>query len=256
MMERLTTLEKGCINMLRLDAAVKWQLQIANNPAHGYDQIHRWGPNFDCSSFIIQAWENAGVPVKTDGATYTGNMRKVFLRNGFILAPNVNLQTVTGLVRGDILLSETGKHVATYLGSGRIVHASLNEKGTITGGVSGDQNGREIYERNYYNHPWTHVLRYVAGTSTPVKPAEFVIGRDYTVLVNGLNVRVCPGLNCRRLAKNELTPSGQKQSNSKGQLNAGTIVTVKEVSISEGNTWVRTPSGWLCAIFNGERYIG
>lgn len=63
------------------------------------------------------------------------------------------------LKRGDILLNEK-HHTAIYIGGGRIVHASLNEKGTTTGGKTGDQTGREITTRDYYDRPWDYVLRY------------------------------------------------------------------------------------------------
>lgn len=63
------------------------------------------------------------------------------------------------LKRGDILLNEK-HHTAIYVGGGNIVHASLNEKGGIYGGQSGDQTGKEICVRSYYDRPWDLVLRY------------------------------------------------------------------------------------------------
>lgn len=63
------------------------------------------------------------------------------------------------LKRGDILLNEK-HHTAIYVGDGNIVHASLNEKGGIYGGQSGDQTGKEICVRPYYDRPWDLVLRY------------------------------------------------------------------------------------------------
>lgn len=63
------------------------------------------------------------------------------------------------LKRGDILLNEK-RHTAIYVGGGNIVHASLNEKGGIYGGQSGDQTGKEICVRSYYDRPWDLVLRY------------------------------------------------------------------------------------------------
>ena len=41
----------------------------AGDPAHGYDQTSRWGPDYDCSSLVISAYEQASVPVKSCGAT-------------------------------------------------------------------------------------------------------------------------------------------------------------------------------------------
>ena len=147
--------------MSKIQKAIDWQKWIANNDdENGYDQNNRWGPNYDCSSLNIQAWENAGVPVKSAGATYTGNMKQIYLANGFgDFTKIVNLNTGNGLQPGDVLLNII-HHVATYIGNGQIVHASINELGRAVGGRSGDQTGREICIRSYYNYPWTDVLRF------------------------------------------------------------------------------------------------
>lgn len=139
----------------------------AADPAHGYDQTYRWGQkgDYDCSAAVISAWELAGVPVKTNGATYTGNMRKVFLKCGFKdVTASINLATGSGLVRGDVLLNET-HHTAMYCGNGKEVEASINENGTVTGGTPGDQTGKEFLVRSYRNFPWQCVLRYTGEES-------------------------------------------------------------------------------------------
>ena len=141
----------------------------ASDPSHGYDQANRWGPDYDCSSAVISAWELAGVPVKTKGATYTGNMRGVFLRCGFEdVTAGVDLSTGTGLQRGDVLLNIL-HHTAMYCGNGMEVESSINENGGVTGGQSGDQTGREVLVRPYRNYPWDCVLRYMGGGEKPVK---------------------------------------------------------------------------------------
>ena len=135
--------------------------------AHGYDQTYRWGErgDYDCSAAVIQAWEIAGVPVKTMGATYTGNMLSVFKACGFKdVTASVNLATGAGLARGDVLLN-TVHHTAMYIGGGKEVEASINERGTATGGTPGDQTGREFLVRDYRNYPWNYVLRYVGAES-------------------------------------------------------------------------------------------
>lgn len=144
--------------MNKVEKAVQFAIQIANDPSHGYDQINRWGPNYDCSSLLITAFEQAGIPVKTAGATYTGNMRVAFKMCGFrtlIYAKGMELK------RGDVLLNER-HHTALYLGGNQIVQASINEKGKTTGGKSGDQTGREIYIGKFYEYKlgWEYVLRY------------------------------------------------------------------------------------------------
>lgn len=149
-----------------INKAVAWATGIANDSAHGYDQADRWGSNYDCSSFVISAWRYAGVPV--DGASYTGNMYFAFINCGFVDVTNqVNLATGAGLKKGDVLLNKAN-HTELYIGSNKVVKASINENGGTTGGKSGDQTGREIYAGGYYNYPWDCVLRFM-GAETDKK---------------------------------------------------------------------------------------
>lgn len=153
---------KGSSSSGKVEAAISWMEAAAANSSYGYDQTYRWGQygDYDCSSAVITAWQTAGVPVKTSGATYTGNMRRVFLNCGFKdVTSSVNLSTGSGLQRGDVLLN-TVNHTAMFAGSGKLVEASINEKGTISGGKHGDQTGTEFWKHSYYNYPWNYVLRY------------------------------------------------------------------------------------------------
>ena len=177
-----------------IEKAVTWALQVAQDPAHGYDQTNRWGPDYDCSSLLISAWQQAGVQVKTAGATYTGNMAPAFLRCGFEdVTAEVNLTTGAGLQRGDVLLNAQ-HHTAMSIGNGQIVHASINEAGRAIGGKTGDQTGREICVRSYYKYSkgWDKVLRYVGSG----KKEEVTQVKQYAGIVkvsSYLNVRLGPG---------------------------------------------------------------
>ena len=162
-----------------IDKAVQFMVDTANNNKHGYDQASRWGPDYDCSSLVITAYEQAGIKVKSAGATYTGNMKKVFLKCGFKdVTGSVSVATGSGLQKGDVLLNERN-HTAMYIGNGKVAQASINEKGTVTGGVSGDQTGGEINVRGYYNFPWDCVLRLSSGNSDSSAP--IVNSGSYTV---------------------------------------------------------------------------
>ena len=159
--------------MTKTEKAIRQMETWAKDNSHGYDQDYRWGEkgDYDCSSAVIQAWQNAGVPVKSSGATYTGDMKNVFLRNGFKdITADVNVKTAAGLKRGDVLLNEA-HHVAMYCGDGKEVEASINEKGTAHGGQPGDQTGKEFLIRSYRNYPWHCILRY-AGDQTVTSDAE------------------------------------------------------------------------------------
>lgn len=163
----VTAERKEDATMTKTEKAIKQMESWAADNSHGYDQIYRWGEkgDYDCSSAVISAWQAAGVPVKTKGATYTGNMKAVFLSCGFTdVTSKINRSTGSGLQRGDVLLNET-HHVAMYCGNGKEVEASINEKGTATGGQPGDQTGKEFLVRSYRNYPWDCVLRYQESNS-------------------------------------------------------------------------------------------
>ncbi len=143
--------------------AVAWAVGIANDNIHGYDQAHRDGPNYDCSSLMSWSYYNAGLNTRPGYTPATGTMYEVFTAAGFNdVTDQVDLRSGSGLMEGDVLL-KPGNHTAMYVGNGQLVEASQNEFGGITGGVSGDQTGKEIWVHSYYNYPWTYCLRYKSG---------------------------------------------------------------------------------------------
>lgn len=161
-----------------IETAVEWALSIANDDSHGYDQANRDGPDYDCSSLVCWAYYIAGLNTRPGYTPATYTMYQVFIAAGFSDATgSVNLSTGDGLQRGDVLLS-VQHHTAIYIGDGQIVQASINEQGETVGGITGDQTGREIWTRSYYNYPWDYVLRYPGGGSvTPPEPEEVYIVR-------------------------------------------------------------------------------
>lgn len=173
--------------MTKTEKAIRWMEDTARDNSHGYDQIYRWGEkgDYDCSSAVYKSWEIAGIPVKTYsfekyGCAYTGVMKTVFMHFGFQdITSNVNVKTGAGLQRGDILLNEK-HHVAMYCGNGLEVEASINEKGTATGGKPGDQTGREFLIRSYRNYPWNVVLRYTeaADGTSPITTRNYLAMGD------------------------------------------------------------------------------
>lgn len=142
----------------KAEAATAQMEAWANDNSHGYSQANRWGPDYDCSSAVIQAYENAGVLVKSRGATYTGNMYSVFLACGFQdVTASCNLGNGSGMKRGDVLLNHV-HHTAMYCGNGQMVHARGASLGSS---AQGDWvTGNEFAITGYSNYPWNCVLRY------------------------------------------------------------------------------------------------
>ena len=144
----------------KIEKAVQWAIGIANDNSHGYDQTHRTGPDYDCSSLVSTAYVKAGVNIGVQSSRTIGS---ACLSHGFKdVKGSVNFSTGAGMKRGDILVLP-GSHVAMFIGGGKTVEAHINEKGSITGGKPGDQTGHEIDIGKYKNHGkkgYQHCYRY------------------------------------------------------------------------------------------------
>ena len=153
---------------------MSWAVNTANDDSHGYDQTHRDGPDYDCSSLICWAYSNVGLNTRPGYTPATGSMYDVFIDAGFEdVTSQVNLSNGSGLVKGDVLL-KPGSHTEMYIGNSQLVGASQNENGGVTGGQTGDQTGEEIHVHGYYNFPWQYVLRYPGGGVAPVQGLSIV----------------------------------------------------------------------------------
>ena len=166
--------------MTIIESATSWAIGIARDQSHGYSQQNRWGPNYDCSSLVISAYKQAGVPIDTTVVNYTGNMSGL-LKYGFKeVTSSVNLTTGSGLQAGDILwyhISGANGHTALYAGNGKIVHARGQSYGSSK---TGDQ-GSEIAVTAYYRGKWQHVYRYVGGTTTAAPAPAASAPKRYAV---------------------------------------------------------------------------
>ncbi len=167
-----------------MEKAVVWALQIAADNQHGYSQGAenatannpytgaREGPDYDCSSLVYHALDQAGFPII---AAWQKNPDYYRLYNGRQLTGDADtiwpdLQKIGGftkyswaevkdnLQRGDILCRPEA-HVAIYIGNGKTVEARgvNNPKGGEY--RTGDQGG-EIDCYSAYGRGWTEVYRY------------------------------------------------------------------------------------------------
>ena len=187
--------------------AVKILKQICKDDTHGYSQINRNGnPDFDCSSLISYCLNEAGFNVKK------GPWKEVYIH-----------------------LTE-GKHIVMSINEKEIGHASIDEKGTIKGATKGDQTGKEICIRSYYDKPWQYHLRYKENNKKEEEKTKVL-----TVLVNGLNTRKGPGINYEVVKCNKLNRYNKIKI-------YGDIIKVN------GNEWAKVANGYICVKFNGKQY--
>lgn len=192
--------------MSAVNKAVEWALGIARDDSHGYSQSVRWGPSYDCSSFVISAFEQAGISVRNKGAETTASMKQAFIACGFEdITDSIDLSSGEGLIKGDVLLNENGKGASSRSNG----HAALvRSKGGAIVHASNPTNG--ILTRSYYNYPWDCVLRYGGANSDkvtyftdtneiiPIHPTIFAlsdmpIDEELAVYVNAHNITAAIG---------------------------------------------------------------
>ena len=149
--------------MCNIENAVAWAEQIAADDRHGYSQVNRNSPDYDCSSFVGTALAKAGFPVSIYSTTR--NLGEQLENAGFV-------KCCKPWKRGDIHLAAS-HHVTMSTDASHIVHASQSENGGIDG-QAGDQTGKEICVRHYYDLPYGNTVhyRYAGKKDKPQKVIE------------------------------------------------------------------------------------
>lgn len=157
--------------MPNIQKAVDFMVRTAKDDSHGYDQINRNSPDYDCSSLVATALYNAGFCVKP--SSWTGNLEEQLRKCGF---DDCNKPWKAG----DIHLSRMN-HVNMSISETQIAEATINEKGSVSGGQTGDQTGKEIRIANYYEYSngWDAHLRYYGkNDEEPVNDTIYVVAKD------------------------------------------------------------------------------
>lgn len=120
-----------------------------------------------------------------------------------------------------------------------------------------DQNGVKKEKVAYQNEPFKDykcILR--PKNQEALGIYKFIVSKNYTIQVN-LKVRDGAGVDKRWKLKSELTNDGKKHAiNSENAvLKAGTRITCLEAQKNNNNIWVRIPSGWIAAVYEGNIYL-
>lgn len=86
------------------------------------------------------------------------------------------------------------------------------------------------------------------------KPS-YKVGTTYALAADALRVRTGAGTNYAAKSYSQLTANAKKNAYSNGCLKKGTRVTCQEVKTVGSDIWIRIPSGWIAAYYQGEKYV-
>ena len=227
-----------------LSSAVNWAIDTAADDTHGYSQSDRWGPNYDCSAFVLSALKAGGFNV--NGATYSGDMKSKMTKSGvgfsWISRSTLELDDGTDNLKFGDVLFRSG-HVELYIGDGKMCGAHNNYDGK-----SGDSSGREIDVRDFNEAGgrWTGVIRFTGGsksaqaakaattttTSSKGETYHFATG-TYKVTAESLNVR----------------SKADKTSSSLGSVLEGQTYKVTATNSKWGKISYKGKTGWISLLY-------
>lgn len=135
-------------------------------------------------------------------------------------------------------------HCAIYVGNGYMIESRGGQKNTA------DNPGMGVVKSRVSRRSDLSCVRRVWDSSS-----SYIVGQTYRTQVDHLHVRFSVWGQIKKYA--QLTADGMKHAYSDGCLKKGTTVTVKDVKKDDaGATWVKIPSGWICAITaKGDIYL-
>ena len=135
-------------------------------------------------------------------------------------------------------------HCAIYIGNGYMIESRGSRKNTADNPGAG-----VVISPVTRRHDLVRICRVWNSNQS------YVVGRTYRTQVDHLHVRYSVWGQIKEYT--QLTRDAMKHAYSDGCLKKGTAVTVKEVKKDETEaTWVRIPSGWICAITaKGDVYL-
>mgnify|MGYP001336479681 FL=1 len=198
-----------------------------------------WGGNtpaqgLDCSGLLYYIQKKAGSEVEDMSASGYSTIGK-----------NIDIGQKKP---GDFLFfGRPVTHCAIYVGNGYMIESRGGRKNTA------DNPGMGVVKSLVSRRSDLSCIRRVWTEYN--EALTYSIGKTYTTRVDHLHVRFSVWGQIKEYA--QLTADGKKHAYSDGCLKKGTTVTVKDVKKDEaGATWVKIPSGWICAITSrGEIYL-
>ena len=161
-------------------------------------------------------------------------MKSALKAAGYIIIEDKSyLTSADYCVRGAIYV-KSGSHTVCGLTNGSKASQTLSKVGLASSGSS------------------KTTTKTTANTST--KPT-YKVGSTYTTQVE-LRVRTGAGTNCKAKINTELSANAKANDKDKdGAIDKGTKVMCKAIKTVGNNIWMKIPSGWIAAYYEGNVYV-
>lgn len=186
---------------------------------------------------FMKTWGNSGN--ETHAPTHTSDNRRTYLKRGD-KGQNVK----------DMQLMLIGCGYSCGKSGADGIFGSGTEKALLK-----FQRDNGLKEDGLYGNASKAKLEKVYSNRTQIEKADYKVGSTYT-LQTEMKVRECAGTTYRAKKHSDLTEDGRKHDADRdGCLDKGTKVTCKEVKKVGDDTWIRTPSGWIAAVYDGKVYV-
>lgn len=186
---------------------------------------------------FMKTWGNSGN--ETHSPTHTSDNRRTYLKRGDKGQNVKDMQLM--LIGCGYSCGKSGADGIFGSGTEKALLKFQRDNGLKEDGLYGNTS-KEKLEKAYSNR-------------TQIEKADYKVGGTYT-LQTEMKVREGAGTECRAKKHSELTEYGRKRdADGDGCLDKGTRVTCKDVKKVGSDTWIRTPSGWIAAVYNGKVYV-
>lgn len=117
------------------------------------------------------------------------------------------------------------------------------------------QHDNGLKEDGLYGAASKAKLEKVYSNRTQMEKTDYKVSSTYTLQAE-MKVREGAGTEYRAKKHSELTEDGRNHdADGDGCLDKETRVTCKEVKKVGNDTWIRTPSGWIAAVYDGKVYV-
>lgn len=195
-----------------------------------------------------------GVPKydgKSSGSSGTSKPSSSGNSSGKSVNYKVKINTPSGVNVRSTADSSRNDNIVTAIPNGEIV--TITKKSGGWGYTS--YKGHKGWISLTYTKKITKKITNISSSSSSSSEPSYRVGTTYTLSADHLTVRVGAGTNNRAKRYSELTANAKENAYDDGTLKRGTRVTCQATKKVGSDVWIRIPSGWIAAYYDGKKYV-